>query len=414
MAKKNENKLELSKATINSLLKSQITKEIKYTDNKLSGFGIRLRPSGKHVFYYEYTLNGVTRYVTIGQYGVITPDEARKIAIKNAADVYKGIDLQEEKIKNRKKADKLETVNQLIDYYIQNGHKFRPNKRRTSWEKDKSCLLRHVSKLIGHKKLIELSPQVVSEWQLDVVNGKSASIEVTGKRGKAVVKGGIYAAARSYSALSVMIRWAMQLKIMDTNPLQGVSQVKGKPRDRALSNSEYDLFWSKIDDINVTGHINENAKSIIKLLMLTGARQSEIRELRWNEINLENATILLQPERHKNGKNNVSKTIYLSEPAIKILEKIEKKGDFVFRQLNADKPIAPISKQMRALSLALGIDNFHTHLARHTVVSRLSASGVDIALIGKALGQKQINVTYNYFHPDKTKLGDVMSKLQPK
>ena len=52
-------------------------------DTEISGFGLRVWPSGRRVYILKYrTSEGRQRKVTIGQHGPITAEQARKMALR--------------------------------------------------------------------------------------------------------------------------------------------------------------------------------------------------------------------------------------------------------------------------------------------------------------------------------------------
>jgi integrase len=94
--------------------------------------------------------------------------------------------------------------------------------------------------------------------------------------------------------LSSLFAWGVAQGRLEHNPVIGTVPNKGeKPRERVLKPHELRLIWDALPGQDQYG-------SIIKLLMLTAARLSEIAGLRWSEIHGD--VIELGAERVKNGK----------------------------------------------------------------------------------------------------------------
>ncbi|WP_019217207.1 tyrosine-type recombinase/integrase [Legionella tunisiensis] len=96
-----------------------------------------------------------------------------------------------------------------------------------------------------------------------------------------------------------------------------------KPRDRVLALPELRELWKALEQANDLTPTNSISKmslvttSAIKLLLLTGARRSEVAGMKWSELNFETAEWVLPADR---SKNRQAHTMYLSELAIAILE----------------------------------------------------------------------------------------------
>ena len=109
--------------------------------------------------------------------------------------------------------------------------------------------------------------------------------------------------------MSAFCTWAAKEGLIDSNPVSFTNKAVEKgSRQRVLTDVELATIWRAVTD----GHYG----AIIRLLMLTGARRDEIASLRWNEIDLEAATITLGPARTKNRREHV---IPLSPPVLAIL-----------------------------------------------------------------------------------------------
>ena len=61
-----------------------------YWDGELTGFGIRVRKSGRKSYVLQTGVRGKLRWFTIGQHGRITPDEARVAALEILAQSENG------------------------------------------------------------------------------------------------------------------------------------------------------------------------------------------------------------------------------------------------------------------------------------------------------------------------------------
>ena len=66
-----------------------------YWDGGLTGFGVRVRASGRKTYVLQTRVRGKLRWFTIGRHGPVTPDQARARALEFLALAVKGIDPRE-------------------------------------------------------------------------------------------------------------------------------------------------------------------------------------------------------------------------------------------------------------------------------------------------------------------------------
>ena len=84
-------------------LSAPAARELVVWDDDLPGFGVRVKEGGGKSFLVQYrNANGRSRRLTLGRYGVLTPDEARRLARKTLADVAHGLDPAEARQADRR------------------------------------------------------------------------------------------------------------------------------------------------------------------------------------------------------------------------------------------------------------------------------------------------------------------------
>jgi integrase len=127
---------------------------------------------------------------------------------------------------------------------------------------------------------------------------------------------------RVRSCLSAFFNWMIREgRWSEANPVAatGIAEERngGKGRERVLSDAELTEIWSSLGQ--------DNFSEIIRLLLLTAQRRSEIGGLRWSEVEERDGlpVIVLPPARTKNGREHV---LPLSPQAAEIVSRQIKRG----------------------------------------------------------------------------------------
>ena len=374
-------------------------KEARLWDTELNGFCVRGYPSGRKVYSITYRIRGRFRWHTIGKHGdPWTAESARKKAQELIGEIAKGIDPGAQKAAAGLKAI---TVTKLIDMYLEEGPRDRPDKRASSWANDRCYLDNHVRVLLGRRVVDELKPKDIAQFQNDVLNGKSAR-EKPVRRGKPV-KGGPGAAAHAVRSLSAALGWAVEREIIPDNPCDRIRKMQDGVRERYLSEGEGRKLFAAIKELLEEKAISQDQVDCVELISYTAARRGEIQGLRWREVDFERRFLILPPLRHKTGGTSQPKVIPLSGRCIDILRRrrstAAKDAEFVFAS-DQSKPghTTNIRHTWAQIQKRAGLEDFRVHDFRHAYASFAINSGQSLKIIGANLGHKKSSTTERYAH----------------
>jgi hypothetical protein len=202
----------LTKRSIDSLPDTD-DRETVIWDVDLPGFGLRIKPTGTKSFLIQYrNANGRSRRVTLGRYGVLTPEEGRGLARHLLADVARGQDPAEARRADRQTV----TIAELCRDYLEKATRGliisrvgRPKKSSTL-ATDCGRVERHIIPLLGHRVVKDISAVDIRGFLRDVTAGKTAADVRTGPRGRAIVRGGRGTASRTLGLLGGIMSFAVE------------------------------------------------------------------------------------------------------------------------------------------------------------------------------------------------------------
>lgn len=300
-------------------------------------------------------------------------DEAEDWAQKTEAEIRRGrfkFDLH----------NKLYTFNDLVERFINDGklehHKsFEDTKRHLNYWKEKigSLALVHIaSELIGKERQLLIDTPINKESQIS-------------KRTPATVN-------RYMSSLSSVLTYAKKLRWIDENPCFVLSKLKeNNSRDRILSIEEATKLLNVCKEST-----NSYLYCIVLTAITTGARKSEILNLKWRDIDFQNNVAYLIKT-----KNNKPRVIPLVPEVIaelnKLFESRNTNKELVFASKTAFGKIDITKSFTIALSLA-GIKNFRFHDLRHTFATYAARQGASSLELQTATGHSTLTMLQRYTH----------------
>lgn len=301
--------MRIGKREIDALTCPPGKKDKLFFDDDLPGFCLRVTHTGTKVFLFEYRFGEVIRRMTIGRYGAITPQQARRIAQEARGQVAGGFDpvserraqkakvAQVEAERRQQAASKAFTLGKLVEDWQAIGLSASRSQHRTEGPRALRTALAAQLKAPAE----DLTPATVQR-----------TID-------AIVKAHPAAARRLRDYGRTAFNWAMARGSVTANPfLAVVIEAKEISRDRVLTAAELREAWL------TSAQLGEPFAAFFRLVMLTLQRRGEVAGMRWPEFAPDFSTWTIPAERAKNGKAHI---VHLSEPARAILKAIPRHTD---------------------------------------------------------------------------------------
>ncbi|MCY4609784.1 MAG: tyrosine-type recombinase/integrase [bacterium] len=333
-------------------------------DTRITGLGVRVRPSGHRSFVVMDNRNGASKRRTLGPVTHMTVEKARSRCL----GIQSGdMDLI---------ADKTLAPVPLFCDFVANVwrpecfDRFKPSSRRPI----DSALTNQLLPTFGNMRLDRIGRKEVTAW-FDRYSG--------------VAPGGANAAL---DTLRQILNRAKVHGHLETNPASGIRRNPQRRFNRFLSRDEAIRLPAELDRLVAERPERAAQADIIRLLFWTGCRLGEIRRLKWCEI----GTDTLDLGDAKTG----ARKVYLNSEARRIIERQRRTGsEHVFP--SPSDPTLPVSRSMKlwfTLRRRAGIEDVRLHDLRHNFASQAVLNGVPLPTVARLLGHRQGSMTLRYAH----------------
>lgn len=384
-----------------------------YRDTQNPLLQLYITPSRKITFFVRKRVKGRDVRLKVGTYPTLTISQARSQATALAAQVEKGGDpVAEKKIA----AAKGITFGEQSAVYIERHCK----KRNKTWKKTEKEVVRYLQCFLN-RPLSSITRDDIENLHLKI--GKRAPI----------LANRIVAYVRSVFNYAIRKGWEGR------NPAQGFERYKEVSRDRFILPFEMPFLLKAIEEEN-----SAVIRDYFKMLLLTGARRSDVLQMRWDQVDWN-----LETWRIPDSKNGQPLMLPLTPKALEILRQRKEvtKGAWAFpNDRRPDKamvapqkaweriraratlliwqedeevksliesliPTLPVTwqafelrlvaaiqkhPQFAQFGLGKGLLDARIHDLRRTFASYQALGGSSLQVIGKSLGHKSIAATQIY------------------
>lgn len=233
---------------------------------------------------------------------------------------------------------------------------------------------------------------------------------------------------RKIATIKAMLNYLEFEDKIEMNPIRKMKiKIKEPFRlPRCLSiNQINDIFkaaYNEFKDDNAMTFLNQTALrnlAVIELLFATGARVSEIANLKLEDIDLVNGLISIKGKGNKERSIQISNsdTIQLLNKYKQIFERkiVDANNYFFINRLNSKLSDQSIRCIVKILSQKAKITKKITpHVFRHSFATLLLENDVDIKYIQILLGHSSILTTQIYTHVNNHKINQILKTKHPR
>ena len=363
--------------------------QIFYRDDQLKGFALRVTASGTKSFVVEKNIDSKVRRITLGKYGALTVEQARKEAQKVIGQIATGINPIAEK--QALKINSI-TLDEVFNDYKQARKSLKHN---TLYNYERVLTIAFAG--WENKPFLSITKDKVDKHheKLGKENGEAyANLAMRLLRALFNFAAGQYEDAQGKSLIT-------------ENPVKRLSQTRAwyrvERRQTFIKAHELAPWYTGVQQLQ-----NEVLRDYLLLILLTGLRRQEAATLRWDQVDLTAKTLTVL-----DTKNHESHTLPLSSYLYELLlsRSQTRINEYVFPGTGAAGYIIEPRKQMANVTKYSGI-HFTVHDLRRTFIT--IAEGLDISAYAlKRLMNHKMNgdITAGYIVSDVERLRKPMQQI---
>ena len=334
-------------------------------DTRITGLGVRVRPSGYRTFVFLDSRDGSSKRRSLGPVALMGVEEARARCL----DMLSGGEKVLQQVWSAVAAP-------LFRDFVSGVWRVECYERLKSSSRQRvdSALTSQLLPAFGNMPLDRIGCRNVIRWF---------------DRYSATAPG---AANRVLELMRQIMNHAKIHGHLEINPASGIRRNPGRRLNRFLSRDEIIRLHEELDRCVEEKRSRAAQADIIRLLFYTGCRSGEIRNLKWDEV----GDNTLDLSDSKTGPRRVC----LNSEACAII-KLQPRTDspHVFPSpMNPSQPFPEFLSLWRLVRKRAGIEDVRLHDLRHNFASWAVMRGVPLPTVARLLGHRQVSMTLRYAH----------------
>jgi len=339
-------------------------KNVAKAQGEVPGLTLTVSAAGTATWILRYRLDGKQREVTIGRYPEYSIVDAKDKAIESRRKIMDGIDVAREKQQGKTTRAANKTFEALaLDYEA----KILPGMAASTITAKQYHIHSWLIPRLGSIAAKDVNPADVVEL-----------VEAAGERSYT-------ATILIFGTLSAIFDHGMAKSIITTNPCKGikVSAVLGKaPATKArvmLTEEELRLILPALPD--------DRNGIVIRLLLITAVRVSELLQAEWRNVDLEKAEWTIPDEHSKTGKGFAIPLPHRAVELFKRLETLACGSQYVLpglgrKTMDRNTVLAALGRLRKQVP---EVRRFSPHDLRSTCRSHLSSLGISVVVAERCL-----------------------------
>jgi integrase len=369
--------MRITKREVDKIQAPTDEKQVFFWDDRLKGFGIKVTRTGVKTYVVKGRVKGGReKRVKLGRHGVLTPDEAREMAVEYLNKFNKGVDPAIEEARS----DVLgKTLRQFAEEYIDPSNRT-PDKRLK--ENTVINIRLHINVTFAEwadKPLAAITRDKIREHFLQLSQRTPASANQAYR-----VLRAIWNEARNSTKQDDGVYLFPENPVTDVLKSRHTTWNTIKPRSRKIptdvtnGREKVGAVWNMLQELRrdpAQTRVGRSGADLVCFLLLTGARFLEGAALRWDHVDLEGKSWRLDAEQ---AKNKQGVTFPLSSLAIQILqERPRSDSPFVFPGRFGPERVSNVRSVMGKVSEVAGAEKLSAHDLRRTFRAIAGEVGID-------------------------------------
>ena len=354
-------------------------------DDELKGFGLRVTSAGVKSFILQKRIHGKDHRITLGRYGEITTEQARKDAQIKAGLIAGGGDPVADK---RRAVLATKTLAEVLADYGEAR-----NAITESTRKDMAGVLKRYSSDWLKKPINSITPDRVLKRHKKVGQDAPAAANKWARYLRALLN---FAAGRYTDTEGHPILTDNAVKVLS----RARSWYRVERRQSVIQPHQIAAWWQAVQSLRNTAH-----RDYFITLLLTGLRKEEARGLAWDDVDFTARTLTVH-----GTKNHSSHTLPMGPYLAQLLNTRERLGDTVFTSTHGQ--IGNLRYSLESIARVSGV-KFMVHDLRRTFATIAESLDIPAYALKRLMNHKtQGDVTGGYLVITTERLRTPMERIE--